>query len=175
MSTPNTAERESEALKAIAGKYLTFSIADEHFGLEILKVIEIIGVIQFTRVPRCPAHMKGVINLRGKIIPVVDLRMKFGLPEIPYDDKTCTIITKVRIGQDDIAIGMIVDTVLEVVNFEAAQIEEAPDFGVNLDSRFILGMGKVQDGRVTILVDIGQVFNEAERGTIESITQVAAE
>lgn len=173
MSTHNGTEKSAEHIKAIAGKYLTFSIADEHFGLEILKVVEIIGVIQFTRVPRCPEYMKGVINLRGKIIPVVDLRMKFGLPEIPYDEKTCTIITKVSIGGEEIAIGMIVDTVLEVVNFDASQIEAAPDFGVNLDSRFILGMGKVQEGRVTILVDIGQVFNESDRSSLETIATSA--
>jgi purine-binding chemotaxis protein CheW len=169
MSEANGQELAPVTGKAIAGKYLTFAIADEHFGVEILKVIEIIGVMQFTRVPRCPPYMKGVINLRGKIIPVVDLRMKFGLPEIPYDEKTCTIITKVRVGEGDIAIGMIVDTVLEVVNFEPQQIENAPDFGVNLDSRFILGMGKVQDGRVTILVDISQVFSDTERSSLGTI------
>lgn len=170
MSVVNGQELSPVTGKAIAGKYLTFAIADEHFGVEILKVIEIIGVMQFTRVPRCPPFMRGVINLRGKIIPVVDLRMKFGLPEIPYDEKTCTIITKVRVGEDDIAIGMIVDTVLEVVNFEPQQIENAPDFGVNLDSRFILGMGKVQDGRVTILVDIGEVFGDSERSCLSTIS-----
>lgn len=155
----------------LAGKYLTFALGTEHYGVEILKVVEIIGVMRITRVPRCPDYMKGVINLRGKIIPVIDLRMKFGMEGQAYDDKTCTIICRVRSGDQEMGVGMIVDTVLEVVDLEASKIEQAPDFGSSLDTRFILGMGKVSNTEVTILIDISRVLDQ---GDVEALAGAAA-
>lgn len=156
----------------VAGKYLTFALAGEHYGVEILKVIEIIGVMNITRVPRCPAYMNGVINLRGKIIPVIDLRSKFGMERGTYDERTCTIIVTVHLNGQHIAIGMIVDTVLEVVEFDASKVEPPPEFGVNLDTRFILGMGRGQSDQVIILTDIDRIFAEGEGHALSNAATV---
>jgi len=153
---------------SIAGKYLTFALAGENYGVEILKVIEIIGVMNITRVPRCPPYMNGVINLRGKIIPVIDLRSKFGMERGTYDEKTCTIIVTAHLNGQQMAIGMIVDTVLEVVEFDASMVEPPPEFGVNLDTRFILGMGRGQSDQVIILTDIDRIFAEGDGHALSS-------
>ncbi|MBN1514026.1 MAG: purine-binding chemotaxis protein CheW [Phycisphaerae bacterium] len=134
------------------GKYLTFKLADEEYGVEILKVREIIGMMDITAVPRMPAYMKGVINLRGKVIPVIDLRLKFNLNEIEHTDQTCIIVMDV--GRE---IGIIVDTVSEVLDIVGEAIEPAPSMGGSLDTAFILGMGKVGDD-VKILLDVDRVL-----------------
>lgn len=157
--------------RSLAGKYLTFSLSKEHYGVEILKVVEIIGLLHVTRVPQCPTYMKGVINLRGKIIPVLDLRMKFGLEAAEYDDRTCTIIVKVAVGESHIAIGMIVDTVLEVVEFPQNMIEPPPDFGASLDTNFIMGMGKASGENVIILIDIDKVLNSGDGKFLSSLNK----
>jgi purine-binding chemotaxis protein CheW len=136
------------------GKYLTFSLAREEYGLEILKVREIIGIMDITAVPRMPAHVKGVINLRGKVIPVVDLRLKFGMESAEYTEATCIIV--VDVGT---LVGIIVDTVQEVLDIESAQIDPPPPLGASVDTTFILGMGKVRE-EVKILLDINKVLNE---------------
>lgn len=155
-------EKKSEAKKSfdsseIAGKYLTFALGAERYGLQILKVQEIIGVIRITKVPKSPAYMKGVINLRGKIIPVVDLRLRFEMEEREYDKKTCVIVVNASFGDQTIAVGVVVDTVLEVINFDESNIQPTPDYNESADKGFIVGLGKVQES-VIILIDIDHVL-----------------
>jgi purine-binding chemotaxis protein CheW len=144
----------------LGGKYLTFKLADEEYGVEILKVREINGLMDITAVPQMPYHMKGVINLRGKVIPVVDLRLKFGLPEIPHTEQTCIIV--VNVGRE---IGVIVDTVSEVLDITSENIEPPPAIGGCVDTTFILGMGKVGDS-VKILLEIDRVLNADQLGEL---------
>ena len=148
-------------------KYLTFKLADEEYGVEILKVREIIGVMNITAVPQMPAYMKGVINLRGKVIPVVDLRLKFGLEEIEHTEETCIIV--VDVGRE---IGILVDTVSEVLDVAAENVEPPPEMGRSVDSSFILGMGKVGDA-VKILLDIDRVLTTDELVDISSAANTA--
>ena len=140
-----------------AGKYLTFRLANEDYGIEILKVQEIMGMIAVTRVPRTPEFMRGVINLRGKVIPVVDLRLKFALEGKEDTEWTCIIVVQVGGGSDLVTMGFIVDEVSEVLDIPGQDIEDAPSFGVRLDTAYILGMAKTKDG-LMILVDIDKVL-----------------
>jgi len=150
------------ALADIAGKYMTFKLADEEYGLEILKVREIIGLMDITRVPRAPAYISGVINLRGKVIPVVDLRTKFGMARAEATDQTVIIVVQYALEGQDFTMGILVDEVLEVVSIGAEQIEPTPTFGAaGSGTEFILGVGKV-DKRVIFLLDIGRVLSAAE-------------
>ena len=153
-----------------AGKYLTFALAEEEYGLEILKVREIIQMMDITAVPRTPSQVKGVINLRGKVIPVVDLRLKFGLEEAERTDETCIIV--VNVGE--IEVGIIVDRVSEVLNIQGDDIEDAPSFGANVDKSFILGMGKTND-RVTILLDSGKVLSATDIAAVRAEMQADQE
>jgi len=132
-------------------------LADEEYGLEILRVREIIKMMEITAVPRTPEFVKGVINLRGKVIPVMDLRLKFDMPAVETTDETCVIV--VNLGQVDM--GIIVDQVREVLDIVEDDVEDAPSFGVSVDTDFILGMGKTDD-KVTILLDINKVLEEQE-------------
>ena len=156
---------------SVAGKYLTFSLASEKYGVEILKVIEINSMMHITKVPRCASHVKGVVNLRGKIIPVIDLRMLFGMEEAEYDEQTCTIMVNVSTDGTHMAIGMIVDRVLEVADFKETEIAPAPDYGSNLDSDFILGMGTREQIGVVILVDIDKVLSVDDVQTLSRVTE----
>lgn len=140
-----------------AGKYLTFKLGPGHYGLEILKVREIIGLIGITAIPLAPDHVKGVINLRGMVIPVVDLRLKFGMDEKEATAETCIIVAHVG----DREIGVLVDQVSEVQYFDAANIQEPPTLGAGIDTDFILGIGKVGD-HVTLLLDIERVLVASE-------------
>jgi purine-binding chemotaxis protein CheW len=143
------------------GKYLTFSLAKEEYGIGILKVKEIIGMMTITPVPQTPSFVKGVINLRGKVIPVIDLRLKFGMDEIEYDERTSIIVVEVRGGTGTVQIGIVVDSVSEVVNIKSEDIEDTPTFGTRLDTDYILGMAKIGGG-VKILLDIDQVLTDEE-------------
>ena len=149
--------RVNQALLDKEGKYLTFALAQEEYGLEILKVREIIGYMEITAVPQTPEYVKGVINLRGQVIPVIDLRGKFGMETTGITDETCIIV--VEITQDDRAFntGIVVDRVQEVLDIDGQDIEEAPQFGASVDTNFILGMGKIGD-TVKILLDIDRVL-----------------
>jgi len=140
-----------------SGKYLIFQLADEEFGIRVLKVREIMGVQEITAVPQTPAFVKGVINLRGKVIPVVDLRLKFGLPEIEYTQRTCIIVVQAERESGAVLMGIVVDGVAEVLNLAGSDIEDTPDFGHGADASYLLGMAKVK-GRVKILLDIDQVL-----------------
>ncbi|MBT3202008.1 MAG: chemotaxis protein CheW [Phycisphaerales bacterium] len=146
-----------------AGKYLTFALAEEEYGLEILKVREIISMSEITSVPKTPEYVKGVINLRGKVIPVIDLRLKFSMEEVPYTDETCTIVVDVN----GVEMGIIVDHVSEVLDIADGDIEDAPEFGASVNIDFILGMGKAE-GRVTILLDISKVISEDDLAAMKS-------
>ncbi len=139
------------------GKYLTFVLGDEEYGLEILRVREILGMLPITAVPRTPPFVKGVINLRGKVIPVVDLRLKFGMPEIEHSQETCVVVVEVG----EVQMGIIVDTVQEVLDITEDMVEDAPSFGTKVDTDFILGMGKVNN-KVKILLDIEKVLSSEE-------------
>ena len=170
LDNPKTAELGGTATRIIndeESKYLTFKLAEEEYGVEILKVREIIGVQEITAVPQMPMHMKGVINLRGKVIPVVDLRLKFGLDEIEHTEQTCIIV--VDVGKE---IGIITDTVSEVLDIKAENIEPPPEMGKSVDSSFILGMGKV-DKAVKILLDIDKVLTSAELLDVTSVATAA--
>ncbi len=139
------------------GKYLTFSLAAEEYGIGILKVKEIIGMMPITTVPRTPGFVKGVINLRGKVIPVVDLRLKFGMEEIPYNERTCIIVMEIEGPSGGFSVGGVVDSVSEVLNIKGSDMEEAPNFGTKLDTDYILSMAKT-NGALKILLDIDKVL-----------------
>lgn len=143
------------------GKYLTFKLAEEEYGIGILKIKEIIGMMPITIVPQTPPFIKGVINLRGKVIPVIDLRLRFSLPPIDYTDRTCIIVVEISGETSDIMIGIVVDTVSEVLNIKAREIEDTPRFGTKLDTAYILGMAKLEGG-VKILLDIDRVLRADE-------------
>ena len=143
------------------GKYLTFSLMGEEYGIGILKVKEIIGMMPITSVPLTPPFVKGVIDLRGKVIPVVDLRLKFMMKETGYTERTCTIVVESANQAGPILMGVVVDSVSEVLNIKAADIEEALNLGARLDTDYILGMAKVNGG-VKILLDIDKVLGSKE-------------
>lgn len=155
------AEKETHSFEDRAGKYLTFELGGEIYGLEILKVQEIIGIMTVTRVPRTPDFVRGVINLRGKVIPVVDLRIKFGLDSIDDTERTCIIVVQVSQEDNIITMGIIVDEVSEVLDIAANQIEAAPEFGHQIETNFILGMGKVEK-KVVMLLDVDKVLSGGE-------------
>lgn len=140
----------------LGGKYLTFLLNEDEFGVEILKIREIIGILDITQVPQTADFVEGVVNLRGKVIPVIDLRIKFGMPRREYDEQTCIIVVDVGM-----MMGIIVDTVQEVHDIPAEQIEPPPRIGRSVDASFILGMGKVNN-QVKILLNIDKVLSEDE-------------
>jgi purine-binding chemotaxis protein CheW len=144
-----------------AGKYLTFHLGNEEFGVRVLKVREIMGLQEITAVPQTPCHVKGVINLRGKVIPVIDLRLKFGLPDAEYGQRTCIIVAQVQGESRPILMGVIVDAVSEVLNLTGAEIEDTPDFGEDSAGNYLLGMAKVK-GKVKILLDIDKVLSSQD-------------
>ena len=149
-----------------SGKFLTFQLKGEEYGLEILKVREIIGVMDITTVPQTPDYVKGVVNLRGKVIPVIDLRLKFGLDGAEYGKRTCVIVVRVN----GLEMGIVVDTVSEVMDIGSENIEETPSFGATLNTDYILGMGKI-DGRVKILLDIDRVLTSSELVMLEKMNE----
>ena len=153
---------------ARAGKYLTFQLANEEFGIRVLKVREIMGLQEITAVPQTPAHIKGVINLRGKVVPVIDLRLKFGLPAAEYTQRTCIIVTQVQGEAGSILMGIVVDGVSEVLNLTAQEIEDTPDFGEAIAGGYLLGMAKVK-GKVKILLDIDRVLSTQDLRGLSSI------
>lgn len=150
-----------DEVNELAGKYLTFRLDREEYGLEILKVREIIGLMDITSVPRTPTSVRGVINLRGKVIPVIDLRVKFGMETIRDSEQTCIIVVEVMKGDRAVEMGILVDAVSEVLDISAEDIEEAPSFGQSFETDFILGMAKTND-RVTILLNIHKVVTADE-------------
>ena len=154
----------SQAVQKVAdpeGKYLTFSLDREEYGIGILKVKEIIGMMRVTPVPQTPEYVKGVINLRGKVISVIDLRLRFGIGANDYTERTCTIVVEILGASGTRHIGIVVDSVSEVINIKGSDIEDTPAFGTALDTEYILGMAKMGGG-VKILLDIDRVLTTDE-------------
>ncbi len=161
-----TAEQSLKTIENKEGKYLTFALAGEEYGIGILKVKEIIGIIPITTVPRTPLFMKGVINLRGKVISVIDLRLKFGMEEAPYTERTCIIVVEILSEKGSVPMGIVVDSVSEVLNIQGSDIEETPAFGSKFNAEFISGMAKINEG-VKILLDIDKVLSAEEIVVLE--------
>ncbi|MBW1727321.1 MAG: purine-binding chemotaxis protein CheW [Deltaproteobacteria bacterium] len=162
------AETMDQAVKAMEqreGKYLTFSLSNEEYGIGILKIKEIIGMMPVTTVPRTPAYVKGVINLRGKVIPIIDLRLRFGMETIDYTERTCIIVVEIESQSGTVQVGVVVDAVSEVLNVNAGDIEDTPQFGRSMDTDYILGMAKMEGG-VKILLDVDQVLTGEEAETL---------
>lgn len=152
----------------LAGKYMTFKLASEEYGLAILRVREIIGLMDITRVPRTREFIRGVINLRGKVIPVVDLRLKFNMPATEATDQTVIIVVQWSVNNNPVTMGILVDEVLEVMNIAAEQIEPPPElYSRDGDTDFILGIGKA-DKRVICLLDIERVLSKDETLSLRS-------
>jgi purine-binding chemotaxis protein CheW len=150
-------EQTNKALQDKEGKYLTFALGSEEYGLEILKVREIIGYMDITAIPQMPGHIKGVINLRGQVIPVIDLRAKFGMETAKVTEETCIIVVEIHQSGRKFSTGIVVDHVQEVLDIDGENIEESPQFGSSVNTDFILGMGKVGES-VKILLDIDKVL-----------------
>lgn len=170
MSEADVKTKQGIDVEAVAGQYLTFGLGEETYGIEILKVQEIIGIMTITRVPRTPEYVRGVINLRGKVIPVIELRTKFGMERIDDTTRTCIIVVQVAAGDQEVTMGIIVDEVSEVLDISAAQVEPAPSFGGNVPTEFILGMGKVAD-KVVMLLDVDKVLSGSELSIASQVAQ----
>ncbi|MDY6988833.1 MAG: chemotaxis protein CheW [Thermodesulfobacteriota bacterium] len=148
------------------GKYLTFALDNEEYGIGILKIREIIGMMPVTPIPQAPDYVKGVINLRGKVIPVIDLRVKFGMEATDYTERTCIIVAEINGQAGTVLIGTVVDSVSEVLNINGDDIEDTPTFGAKLKIDYILGMAKTENN-VTILIDMHRVLSPEEVMCIE--------
>ncbi len=159
---------EGKAAVEREGKYLTFTMAEEDYGIGILKIKEIIGMQDITPVPQTPEFVKGVINLRGKVIPVVDLRLRFGMEATDYTDRTCIIVVEITGEAGTVQIGTVVDAVSEVMNIKGEEIEDTPTFGTKLNTDYIMGMAKTE-GAVKILLDIDQVLSGDEIAVLEKV------
>jgi purine-binding chemotaxis protein CheW len=151
------AETTTTATADLAGKYLTFALAEEEYGLPVLRVREIIKMMDITEVPQVPSHVKGVLNLRGKVIPVIDLRLKFGFAQVEVTSRTCIIVVEVALASSRVMMGIIVDHVSEVLNIMADEIEQTPQFGDRVATDYMKGVAKVK-GTVKILLDLDRVL-----------------
>jgi purine-binding chemotaxis protein CheW len=172
--TMTTTLSQSSSTQRLAGKYLTFAIAQESYGLDVLQVREIIRLTSITVVPQVPDYVSGVINLRGKIIPVVDLRLRFGIAAVKNTDQTCIIVVQVKFPDGKTSpMGMIVDGVEEVVSLAGGDIEETPDFGHQEAAGYILGMAKVK-GAVKTLLNINCILTADSALHLTAATSPAA-
>ena len=167
MTTTMATETPTQDEARLAGKYLTFKLGAEEFGLEILKVQEIIKMMDITKVPRMPEFMRGVINLRGKVIPVVDLRLKFAMDSLATTDKTCVIVVQIRSATRVVTTGIVVDEVSEVLDVTREQIEPPPEFGAAVNTAFLLGIGKIGK-RVVMLLDVDKILSGGDLGNLVS-------
>jgi purine-binding chemotaxis protein CheW len=149
-------------------KYLTFELANEGYAIPILKVKEIIGMMEITQVPKLPSFIKGVINLRGKIIPIIDLRLKFGLEERDYDERTSIIVVELETENTITTSGIVVDNVQEVLDIKSRDIEPPPQYGTDVEQSFLTGMGKVKDD-VIMLLNVDRILSAKELQKIEKI------
>ncbi len=148
-------------LRCQGGKFLTFRLASDEYGIEILKVREIIGMIPITEIPRLTRDIRGIINLRSTVIPVVDIRTRFGMDHVDDTDETCIIVLSVRIDDRPVLMGMLVDSVSEVLDIGQSQIEPAPHFGSQVDTRFIMGIAKIENA-IKILLDAEEIFTDGD-------------
>lgn len=168
MDTVSETARQHGDLGSLAGKYLTFELGEETYGVGILKVQEIIKMQEITKVPRTPEYVQGVINLRGKVMPVVSLRCLFGMEEAETSRNTCIIVMQVQHGETSVILGVIADKVSEVLEIGEEEIEPAPSFGTQVDTHFILGMAKTKDA-VKILLDMDKVVSGEEMATVSQV------
>ena len=160
-----TVSAVSDEIQVFAGKYLTFKLGPESYGLGILKVQELIGMMAVTHVPKSSPFMRGMINLRGKVIPVIDLRLKFNMESAPDSERTCIIVVQIMNVSTPLVLGLIVDEVSEVLDLTENQLEPPPEFGGSVDTGYISGVGKVGE-KVIILLDLDCVFSSQESAVI---------
>lgn len=154
------------------GQFLTFALIEETFAVEVAKVLEILDVTSVTKVPQMPEYMRGVINLRGHVVPVIDLRLRFGMPSVVDTVNTCIIVVEVAVGEETTVLGALADSVQEVVDLEGAQIEPVPLI-TKLETEFLKGMGKHND-RFLIILDIDRLFYAKELEMVQSEEEQAA-
>ncbi len=164
--------RNNASVQAV--KYLTFHLADEEYGFPVLSVQEIIQWTEVTRVPRLPEFIQGVINLRGKVIPVLNLRRRFGLPEQAAHPRTCIVVLQVQQEERTILCGVVVDTVTEALDIATEHIAKAPEFSAKVDTSFIAGLGQV-GSRVIILLDVERILDRRDWSVMEQAVDVAKE
>jgi purine-binding chemotaxis protein CheW len=153
-------------------QYLTFILGEETFSLEIFRVREVLDYTIITSVPRMPAYVQGVINLRGNVVPIVDLRLKFGMPAISVTVNTCIIIVEAAVNGDSVVLGLLADSVQEVIELEPGSVQPAPRIGTRLDTGFIRGIGR-QDDRFIIILDIDRVFSHDELDLVQDARNVS--
>jgi purine-binding chemotaxis protein CheW len=170
MIAPAGSNPASQKQDRRVGKYLTFGLGKEEFALQVTHVREIMGIQEISAAPRTPGYVKGVLNLRGKVVPVVDLRLKFDLPEIEYTQRTCIIVAQIENRAGRLTTGIIVDGVSEVLTLQAGEIVDTPDFGNGVETPYILGMAKIKN-KVKILLDLNRVFTAREVQRLESVTE----
>lgn len=156
METVTQGQNRTKAAGA-AGKYLTFTLAGEDYGVPALKVREIIRIMDITAVPHVPSYVRGVINLRGKVIPVVDLRQKLGFSTREYDERTCIVVVEIVLAGQKTLMGLVVDTVSEVLNIVPDELADTPEFGGHVQTQDVLAMAKIK-GRVKILLDVDRLL-----------------
>ena len=166
MTVLTTNEQNAAKSDPRAGKYLVFHLGQEEFGIQVQKVREIMGVLDITQVPQTPPHVKGVINLRGKVIPVIDLRLKFMMPAKEYTHRTCIIVVQVSGDRGTMLMGIVVDGVAEVVQVAGADVEDTPSFGKEVEVPYVMGLAKLK-GKVKILLDIDQVMTARELARLD--------
>jgi purine-binding chemotaxis protein CheW len=157
----NIQEQEQDTQQ---GRYLTFNVAEETYGIDIMYVIEIVGLHPITALPEMPSHIKGVINLRGRIFPVIEMRARFHKPVITYTDRTCIIVVDIK----GVVAGMIVDRVDEVISIEEENIQKPPDSTVGIENKYLKGIGKV-NGEIKLLLDCQKLLRDDEVQGLQKI------
>ena len=155
-----------ETTTASSQQYVTFSLGDELFGVEVTRAREILSVTPVTKVPQTPEYLLGVINLRGQVVPVVDMRLKLGLPVSEETEETCIIVVEVQVDGESIIVGALADAVREVLEIRTDQIEPAPRLGTRLKTEFITGMGKIGE-QFLILLNIDRIFSSDELAVVQ--------
>lgn len=165
----------STATAAVIGsaQYLTFKLDDEVFALDISQVREVLDFTALTRVPRTPDFMRGVINLRGSVVPVVDMRLKFGMSKTEQTVNTCIIIVEINLDGEKLILGALADSVQEVIDLEPEQIEPAPRIGTRLNTEFIKGMGK-RDDQFVIILEIDRIFSSCDLSAVNGLNDIAS-
>ena len=147
-------------------QYLTFNLADEVFAVDVGRVREILEITSITKVPQTPDFMRGVINLRGSVVPVIDMRLKFGMSETERTVNTCIVVVEVDMNGENIVLGALADSVQEVIEMESSQVEAAPHIGTHLNTDFIKGMGKHNE-RFVMILDIDKIFSGDELAAVQ--------
>jgi purine-binding chemotaxis protein CheW len=158
-----------------SGQYLTFRLGEEVFAVDVAKAREVLDLTAVTRVPGTPRFMLGVINLRGGVVPVIDLRLKFGMPAAERTRETCIIVLDLTLDGETTTVGAVADSVREVLDLDSSQIEPPPRIGTRLKTEFIRGMGRIDESRFLILLDIDRVFSSEELALVQAAGEEAAE